>query len=49
MSGKNITFDDKQIQKTNFYKNKQINNIKDIDANNILVSKKESYVNKKFA
>ena len=31
------------IKKSSFYKNKKINNIEDIDVNNILVSKKESY------
>ena len=46
MSGKNINFNDKKIRKSTFYKNKKINNIEDIDVNNILVSKKESYVNK---
>ena len=46
MSGKNINFDDKKIKKSSFYKNKTINNIEDIDVNNILVSKKESYGNK---
>ena len=46
MSGKNINFNDKKIRKSNFYKNKKINNIEDIDFNNILVSKKESYDNK---
>ena len=46
MSGKNITFNDKKIRKSTFYKNKKINNIEDIDVNNILVSKKESYGNK---
>ena len=46
MSGKNITFNDKKIRKSTFYKNKTINSIEDIDANNILVSKKESYGNK---
>ena len=40
MSGKNINFNDKKIRKRNFYKNKKINNIEDIDVNNILVSKK---------
>ena len=40
MSGKNIDFNDKKIRKSNFYKNKTINNIEDIDVNNILVSKK---------
>ena len=39
-------FDDKKIKKCTFYKNKTINNIEDIDVNNILVSKKESYGNK---
>ena len=48
MSGKNINFDDKKIRKSTFYKNKKINNIEDIDANNILVSKKEPYSTKKF-
>ena len=43
MSGKNINFNDKKIKKSAFYKNKTINNIEEIDINNILVSKKESY------
>ena len=43
MSGKNINFDDKNIKRSSFYKNKKINNIEDIDVNNILVSKKEPY------
>ena len=42
MSGKNINFDDKKIIKSDFYKNKKINRIDDIDVNKILVSKKES-------
>ena len=46
MSGKNINFDDKKIKKSIFYKNKAINNIEDIDVNNILVSKKETFGNK---
>ena len=46
MSGKNINFNDKRIKKSTFYKNKAINNIEDINVNNILVSKKESYGNK---
>ena len=46
MSGKNITFNDKKIRKSTFYKNKTLNSIEEIDANNILVSKKESYGNK---
>ena len=43
MSGKNINFADKKIRKSTFYKSKKINNIDDIDANDILVSKKEPY------
>ena len=43
MSRNNITFNDKKIRKSTFYKNKTINNIEDIDADNILVSKKESF------
>ena len=33
----------KKISKSNFYKNKKLFNLYDIDANKILVSKKESY------
>ena len=33
----------KKINKSTFYKNKKLFNIRDIDVNNILVSKKESY------
>ena len=32
-----------KIDKTNFHKNKKLFKIEDIDINNILVSKKESY------
>ena len=46
MSGKNINFNDKKIKKSSFYKDKKINNIEEIDVNNTLVSKKESYGNK---
>ena len=46
MSGKNIHFDDKKIKKSSFYENKTTNTIEDIDVNNILVSKKETYGNK---
>ena len=41
-SRKNITFDDKKIIKSNFYKNKKLVNIYDIDVTKILTSKKES-------
>ena len=43
MSGKNINCEDKKINKSNFYKDKKLFKIEDIDINNILVSKKESY------
>ena len=43
MSGKSIHFEDKKINKSNFYKNKKLFNIYDLDVNKILVSKKESY------
>ena len=43
MSRKRINFDDEKISKSNFYKNKIFLNIDDIDANKILVSKKEPY------
>ena len=33
----------KKIKRSSFYKNKKINNIEEIDANNILVAKKEPY------
>ena len=43
MSEKNLNFDDKKINKSNFYKNNKLFNIHDLDVNKILVSKKESY------
>ena len=43
MSGMNINFEDRKIKKSDFYKNKKINNIDDIDVNKILASRKESY------
>ena len=46
MSGKNINFDDKKLNKSNFYKNKKLFNLNDIDVNKILISKKESYCTK---
>ena len=48
MSGKSINFNDKKINKSNFYKNKKLFNLNDIDANKTLGSKKESYDTKKF-
>ena len=43
MSNKTIIFEDKKINKNNFYKNKKLFNLHDIDINKILVYKKESY------
>ena len=44
MNKKIISFNDKKINKSDFYnKDKKIFNIDDIDANKILVSKKEQY------
>ena len=47
MSGKSINSDDKNIDKSSFYKNKILFSLNDIDVNKILVSKKESYGTKK--
>ena len=43
MSRSSINFNNKKIKKSDFYKNKKIFNIDDIDINKILVSKKEQY------
>ena len=43
MSGKSINFDNKKINKSNFYKNKKLFNIHDLDVTKILISKRESY------
>ena len=46
ISGKSINFNDKKINKSNFYKNKKLFNLNDMDVNKTLVSKKESYSTK---
>ena len=43
MSGKRTNIGDKKIRKSNFYKNKKLFKIYDIDIDNILVSKKIPY------
>ena len=43
MSGKSVNFDGKIIKKSEFYKNKKVTKIDDIDVNKILVSKEEPY------
>ena len=46
MSRKSINLDDKKINKRIFYKNKILFNLNDIEANKIIVSKKEPYGSK---
>ena len=48
MSGKNITLNDKKINKSIFYKNKKVSKIDEIDVDKILVSKQESYGTRNF-
>ena len=43
MSRKNINFEEEKIKNSDFYKNKKIKKIDDIDIYNILISKKEAY------
>ena len=38
MSGKSINFEDEKISTSNFYKNKRLFNIHDLDVSKILVS-----------
>ena len=46
MGGKEIDFQDKKINKKDFYRNKKIFKIKDIDINKILISEGELYGSK---
>ena len=43
MSEKNVNFGDKKMKTSDFYKNKKVPKIDDIDVNKILVSKEEPY------
>ena len=43
MSVKSKNFEVRKINKSNFYKNKKLFNIHDLDVNKILVSKNELY------
>ena len=43
MSIKNVNFRNKKIKGSDFYKNKKVANIDNIDGNKILVSKEELY------
>ena len=47
MSGKSVNFGDKKIKKNNFYQNKKLFKIDDIDVNKILISKIKPYGTKK--
>ena len=40
MGGKNTICNDKKVNKSNFYKNKKLFKIDDMDVNKVLVSKK---------
>ena len=46
MSGKNMNFGDKKIKKSNFYKNKKVIRINNIDVNKIFFLKKNHMVQK---
>ena len=48
MSIKNVNFGDKKILKSDFYKNKKVARIDEIDANKILASTEKPYDTKKF-
>ena len=48
MSRKNIIFNEKENNKSNFYKNRRLFKIDDIDINKTSVSKKEPYAKKKL-
>ena len=43
MSGKSVKFDDKKVKRSDFYKNKKLFQINNINVNKILVSKEEPY------
>ena len=48
MREKSINFNNKQINKSNFYKNKRLFKKDDIDIDKILISKKEPHGKKKL-
>ena len=43
MAENNITFNNRKINKSNFYRTKRLFNMDDIDVNKILTSKKKPY------
>ena len=48
MSSKSVNFGDKKIKKSDFYKNKKVAKIVDVDVNKILFSKEEPYGKKVY-
>ena len=48
MTGKNVIFGDKITKKSDFYENKKVTKIDEIDVNQILISKEEPYVTKNY-
>ena len=48
MSEKDVNFDQKKVKKSDFYKNKEVAKIDDIDVNKILFSKEEPYGTKNW-
>ena len=48
MSGKNIIFNDKKINESNFYRGKKLFKVDEIDINKILAFQKELYCKKKL-
>ena len=43
MSGKSVSFNDKKIKRSDFYKNKKVFQIDNTEANKTLVSKEKPY------
>ena len=41
ISGNNVNFGDKKIKKSDFYKDKKVTKVDEIDVNKILVTKEE--------
>ena len=48
MSGKNVNFGDKKVKKSDFYKNKKVIKIENIDVNKILLFKEEPLGKKNY-
>ena len=48
MTGKNVIFGDKITKKSDFYENKKVTKINEIDFNQILISQEEPYVTKNY-